>query len=106
MREFVSTGPDVLRRLSKGTDLGLPSWTITWFEVYFRSFGGVFRGTSGERTVAVKVQTGTTQDLPERSGYMAVSPPSECAQAFSVGPAWALSHLERRFLFADFFLFI
>jgi hypothetical protein len=33
-REFMATGLDALRQLSKGTDLDLPSWTITWFELY------------------------------------------------------------------------
>jgi len=31
--EFIVTGINALWRLSKGTDLGLPSWTITQFEV-------------------------------------------------------------------------
>ena len=60
-REFIVTGIDALRRLSKGTDLGLPSWTITQFEVEleekvgFGSFSEVFRGTWRKHTVAVKV---------------------------------------------------
>ena len=60
-REFIVTGIDALRRLSKGTDLGLPSWTITQFEVEleekvgFGFFSEVFRGTWRKHTVAVKV---------------------------------------------------
>jgi len=59
--EFVMTRIDALRRLSKGTDLGLPSWTITWFEVDlgprvgFGFFSEVFRGTWRKHTVAIKV---------------------------------------------------
>ena len=65
-REFIVTGIDALRRLSKGTDLGLPSWTITQFEVEleekvgFGSFSEVFRGTWRKNTVAVKVLDKTT----------------------------------------------
>jgi hypothetical protein len=65
-REFIVTGIDALRRLSKGTDLGLPSWTITRFEVEleetvgFGSFSEVFRGTWRKHTVAVKVLDKTT----------------------------------------------
>ena len=65
-REFIVTGIDALRRLSKGADLGLPSWTITQFEVEleekvgFGSFSEVFRGTWRKHTVAVKVLDKTT----------------------------------------------
>jgi abelson tyrosine-protein kinase 1 len=65
-REFIVTGIDALRRLSKGRDLGLPSWTITQFEVEleekvgFGSFSEVFRGTWRKHTVAVKVLDKTT----------------------------------------------
>ena len=65
-REFIVTGIGALRRLSKGTDLGLPSWTITQFELEFEekvgfgSFSEVFRGTWREHTVAVKVLDKTT----------------------------------------------
>ena len=65
-REFIVTGIDALRRLSKGTDLGLPSWTITWFEVDleakvgFGAFSDVYRGKWREHTVAVKVLAETT----------------------------------------------
>jgi abelson tyrosine-protein kinase 1 len=65
-REFIVTGIDALRRLSKGTDLGLPSWTITQFEVEleekvgFGSFSEVFRGTWRKHTFAVKVLDKTT----------------------------------------------
>ena len=65
-REFIVTGIDALRRLSKGRDLGLPSWTITRFEVDleerigFGFFSEVFRGTWRKHTVAVKVLENTT----------------------------------------------
>ncbi|KAN0138399.1 Protein kinase-like domain containing protein [Lactarius tabidus] len=65
-REFIVTGIEALRRLSKGADLGLPSWTITWLEVElekqvgFGSFSDVYRGTWRKRTVAVKVLDKTT----------------------------------------------
>ena len=64
--EFIVTGIEALRRLSKGVDLGLPSWTITWFEVElekqvgFGSFSDVFRGTWRKHTVAIKVLDKTT----------------------------------------------
>jgi abelson tyrosine-protein kinase 1 len=60
-REFIESGIDALRRLSTGTDLGLPSWTITRFEVDleakigFGFFSEVYRGTWRAHTVAIKV---------------------------------------------------
>jgi abelson tyrosine-protein kinase 1 len=60
-REFIETGIDALRRLSKGTDLRLPSWTITRYEVDleakvgFGFFSDVYRGTWRQHTVAIKV---------------------------------------------------
>ncbi|KAF8268212.1 kinase-like domain-containing protein, partial [Lactarius quietus] len=65
-REFIVTGIDALRRLSKGADLGLPSWTITRFEVDLEEkvgigfFSEVYRGTWRKHTVAVKVLAETT----------------------------------------------
>jgi abelson tyrosine-protein kinase 1 len=65
-RDFIETGIDALRRLSKGADLGLPSWTITRFEIDLEAkvgvgfFSDVFRGTWREHTVAVKVLSETT----------------------------------------------
>jgi len=65
-REFIETGIDALRRLSHGTDLGLPSWTITRYEVDLETkigvgfFSDVYRGTWREHTVAVKVLAETT----------------------------------------------
>ena len=65
-REFIETGIDALRRLSKGTDLGLPSWTITRFEIDLEAkvgvgfFSDVYRGTWRRRTVAVKLLAETT----------------------------------------------
>ena len=65
-RRFIVTGIDALRRLSKGTDLGLPSWTITRFEVEIEAkvglgfFSDVYRGKWREHTVAVKVLAETT----------------------------------------------
>ncbi|KAJ7647115.1 hypothetical protein FB45DRAFT_1099808 [Roridomyces roridus] len=62
-REFMESGIDALRRLSlsKGTDLDLPSWTITRYEVDRDAkigmgfFSDVYRGTWRNRTVAIKV---------------------------------------------------
>ncbi|KAH9008297.1 kinase-like domain-containing protein, partial [Lactarius deliciosus] len=65
-REFIETGIGALRRLSKGTDLFLPSWTITWYEIDLEAkvgvgfFSDVYRGTWLKRTVAVKVLAETT----------------------------------------------
>ena len=65
-REFIETGIDALRRLSKGTDLGLPSWTITRYEVDLEAkvgvgfFSDVYRGTWRQHTVAIKVLAETT----------------------------------------------
>ncbi|KAH9985258.1 hypothetical protein BJV77DRAFT_1084863 [Russula vinacea] len=65
-REFIETGIDALRRLSGGTDLGLPSWTITRYEVDleakvgFGFFSDVYRGTWRQHTVAIKVLADTT----------------------------------------------
>ncbi|KAJ7188007.1 hypothetical protein C8R46DRAFT_1205222 [Mycena filopes] len=61
-REFMESGIDALRRLSRGGDLpGLPSWTITRYEVDrdvkigMGFFSDVYRGTWRNRTVAIKV---------------------------------------------------
>lgn len=65
-REFIQTGIGALRRLSKGADLGLPSWTITRFEIDLEAkvgvgfFSNVYRGTWRNHTVAVKVLSETT----------------------------------------------
>ena len=65
-REFIETGIEALRRLSTGTDLGLPSWTITRYEVDleakigFGFFSEVYRGTWRQHTVAIKVLAETT----------------------------------------------
>ena len=65
-REFIETGIDALRRLSAGTDLGLPSWTITRYEVDLEAkiglgfFSEVYRGTWRQHTVAIKVLAETT----------------------------------------------
>jgi len=65
-REFIETGIDALRRLSTGTSLGLPSWTITRYEVDleakigFGFFSEVYRGTWRQHTVAIKVLAETT----------------------------------------------
>ncbi|KAJ7072080.1 hypothetical protein C8F01DRAFT_1361505 [Mycena amicta] len=60
-REFMESGIDALRRLSKGGELGLPSWTITRYEVDrdvkigMGFFSDVYRGRWRNRTVAIKV---------------------------------------------------
>jgi abelson tyrosine-protein kinase 1 len=60
-REFIETGIVALRRLSKCSVLGLPSWTIKRFEIKLEgkvgvgSFGDVYRGTWRNHTVAVKL---------------------------------------------------
>ncbi|KAJ7268729.1 hypothetical protein B0H12DRAFT_64026 [Mycena haematopus] len=60
-REFMESGIDALRRLSKGGEMGLPSWTITRYEVDrdvkigMGFFSDVYRGTWRNRTVAIKV---------------------------------------------------
>ncbi|KAI9434573.1 hypothetical protein H4582DRAFT_1818451 [Lactarius indigo] len=65
-REFIETGIDALRRMSRGTDLGLPSWTITRYEIDLEAkvgvgfFSDVFRGKWREHTVAIKVLAETT----------------------------------------------
>lgn len=62
-REFIETGIDALRRLSRGQDINLPNWTITRFEVDLEErvgvgyFSDVYRGRWRNRTVAVKVLT-------------------------------------------------
>ena len=65
-REFIETGINALRRLSKGTDLGLPSWTITQYEIELEAkigvgfFSYVYRGTWRKHTVAIKMLAETT----------------------------------------------
>ncbi|KAF7376375.1 Protein kinase domain-containing protein [Mycena sanguinolenta] len=60
-REFMESGIDALRRLSRGGEMGLPSWTITRYEVDrdvkigMGFFSDVYRGTWRNRTVAIKV---------------------------------------------------
>jgi abelson tyrosine-protein kinase 1 len=115
-REFMATGLDALRRLSKGTDLDLPSWTITSFEVYIGervglgSFSQVFRGTWRKHTVAVKVLDKTVPRktfLREMEIWKSLHHPNVLklfgASSASGEPPW---FLVRRFLFHDFFLFI
>ena len=64
--EFIKTGINALRRLSKGADLGLPSWTITRFEIDLEAkigigfFSDVYRGTWRKHTVAIKVLSEAT----------------------------------------------
>ncbi|KAL5525571.1 hypothetical protein ACEPAG_6907 [Sanghuangporus baumii] len=65
-REFIETGIDALRRLSRGQDINLPNWTITRYEIDMEAkvgvgyFSDVYRARWRERTVAVKVLTLTT----------------------------------------------
>ncbi|KAG7086098.1 hypothetical protein E1B28_003613 [Marasmius oreades] len=67
-REFMESGIDALRRMSRGAEkeLSLPSWTITRYEVDREKkigigfFSDVYRGTWRNRTVAIKVLAETT----------------------------------------------
>ena len=115
-REFIVTGIDALRRLSKGTDLGLPSWTITQFEVEleekvgFGSFSEVFRGTWRKHTVAVKVLDKITPRkifLREVKIWKSLHHPNVLelfgASSASGEPPW---FLVRDGLFPDLFLFL
>ena len=115
-REFIVTGIDALRRLSKGVDLGLPSWTITQFEVEleeivgFGSFSEVFRGTWRKHTVAIKVLDKTTPRnifLKEVKIWKSLHHPNVLelvgASSASGEPPW---FLVRDGLFPDLFLFL
>ena len=65
-REFIETGIDALRRLSQGTDLTVPNWTITRYEVELDEkigigfFSDVYKGQWHGHTVAIKVLAETT----------------------------------------------
>ena len=65
-REFIESGLIALGRLSGHSVLGLPSWTITRFEIDLEEklgigfFSDVYRGTWGKHTVAIKVLSETT----------------------------------------------
>jgi abelson tyrosine-protein kinase 1 len=65
-REFIESGIDALRRMSRGMETNLPSWTITKYEVDRESkigvgfFSDVYKGIWKGRTVAVKVLAETT----------------------------------------------
>jgi len=78
-REFIESGIDVLRRMSRGAEINLPSWTITRYvyssavlsylcltfahryevdreeKIGIGFFSDVYRGTWRHRTVAIKV---------------------------------------------------
>jgi abelson tyrosine-protein kinase 1 len=78
-REFIESGIDVLRRMSRGAEINLPSWTITRYvysstvlsylcltfarryevdreqKIGIGFFSDVYRGTWRNRTVAIKV---------------------------------------------------
>ncbi|KAG6884189.1 hypothetical protein C0993_000531 [Termitomyces sp. T159_Od127] len=69
-REFLESGIDALRRMSRGAGIAtssLPPWTITRYEVDREEkigmgfFSDVYRGTWRGRTIAIKVLAPTTQ---------------------------------------------
>ena len=65
-REFLESGIDALRRMSRGYEPSLPPWTITKWEVDrdekigIGFFSDVYRGTWGGMAVAIKVLAPTT----------------------------------------------
>lgn len=65
-REFLESGIEALTRMSKGTELSLPSWTITKWEadreekIGVGFFSDVYKGTWGGMTVAIKMLAPTT----------------------------------------------
>ena len=65
-REFLESGIEALTRTSRGTELSLPSWTITKWEVDWEEkigigfFSDVYKGTWRGGAVAIKMLAPTT----------------------------------------------
>ena len=102
-REFLESGIDALRRMSKGSELSLPSWTITKWEVDREErigigfFSDVYKGTWRGMAVAIKVLEPTTPQklfIHEVEIWKSLSHPNVLelfgASSTSAEPPWFL----------------